>query len=529
MHLRVAAGLFLLGGALVACPAPPADTASTQAPAPAAAASGAPPAPPGTDTAGVAVNDVQSRINETRVREVATPATVEDIQAIVRRAKTEGVAVSIAGGRHAMGGQQFGAGTILIDMSRMNRVIRFDPVKGIVEAEAGIQWPALIDHLVEVQKGRPRQWGIIQKQTGADRLSLGGALSANVHGRGLTLKPFIDDVEAFTLVDAAGEVRRCSRDGNGELFRLAIGGYGLFGVIARVELRLGPRRKLERVVEVTSIEEFLPAVQKRIDAGFLYGDFQYSTDAASDDFLKKGVFSAYRPVADATPITAAPKELSNDNWNDLSLLAHADKKRAFERYAAHYLSTSGQVYWSDTHQLSLYLEDYHQAIDARLGGERGTEMITEIYVPRASLVPFMADVRDDCRRHKVDVIYGTVRLIEKDDESVLAWARQPWVCIIFNLHVVHTPGGLEAAAGDFRRLIDLAIKHDGSYYLTYHRWATRAQVERCHPRFAEFLSLKRKYDPEERFQSEWYRHNRDLFAGVAAPVPTAALKRAGPE
>jgi hypothetical protein len=113
------------------------------------------------------------------------------------------------------------------------------------------------------------------------------------------------------------------------------------------------------------------------------------------------------------------RELSAPEWNNLSLLAHLDKKEAFERYAAYYLSTSGQTYWSDTHQLSLYLDDYHRAIDARLGGERGTEMITEIYVPRPSLTAFMADVREDFRRRKVDVIYGTVRLIEKDDESAL--------------------------------------------------------------------------------------------------------------
>jgi hypothetical protein len=37
-------------------------------------------------------------------------------------------------------------------------------------------------------------------------------------------------------------------------------------------------------------------------------------------------------------------------------------------------------------------------------------------------------------------------------------------------------------------------------------------VERCYPRMREFLSLKQRYDPEERFQSDWYRHYRDMFA-----------------
>lgn len=57
----------------------------------------------------------------------------------------------------------------------------------------------------------------------------------------------------------------------------------------------------------------------------------------------------------------------------------------------------------------------------------------------------------------------------------------------------------------------LAVECGGSYFLTYHRWASRAQVERCHPRMAEFLQLKRKYDPTGLFQSDWYRHYRRMF------------------
>ena len=51
-----------------------------------------------------------------------------------------------------------------------------------------------------------QHWGITQKQTGADRLTLGGALGANIHGRGLTLRPIIGEVESFTFMDADGRL-----------------------------------------------------------------------------------------------------------------------------------------------------------------------------------------------------------------------------------------------------------------------------------------------------------------------------------
>ena len=202
------------------------------------------------------------------------------------------------------------------------------------------------------------------------------------------------------------------------------------------------------------------------------------------------------------------------DWSNLFYLAHTDKKRAFDAYSSYYLSTNGQLYWSDSHQLAEYLDNYHVALDARLPEKgRGTEMISELYVPRQFLMSFMEDVRKDLREGHADVIYGTTRFIEKDDESFLPWARERYVCIIFNLHTAHTPAAIEKTANDFRRLIARAVQYGGSYYLTYHHWATREQVEKCYPQFVEFLKQKKKFDPDERFQSDWYRFYKEMFAG----------------
>lgn len=463
------------------------------------------------------VNDIHSQLNPTQVAEIVAADSLESIQATIQRAAQQGQAISIAGGRHAMGGQQFGTDTILLDTTRLNRVLNFDPVAGLIEVEAGIQWPELIAYLIEAQKDKPwpQQWGIAQKQTGADRLTLGGSLAANIHGRGLRMRPFIADVESFSLVDAAGEIHRCSRQENNELFRLVAGGYGLFGLVYSLKLRLVPRQKVERLVEIINVASLLAGFEQRIKAGFLYGDFQFSTYERSEDFLQRGVFACYRPVDPTTPLPDTQKELSEDNWGQLFYLSHADKAEAFRQYAGYYLSTSGQVYASDTHQLSTYLDNYHHDLDRRLGASApGSEIITEIYVPRPELTDFLGEARADFRTNGVNLIYGTIRLIEQDSESFLAWAGQPYACTIFNLHTDHTPQGLDHSAAAFRRLIDMAIRRGGSYFLTYHKFATRRQVEACYPQFPKFLRLKRKYDPQERFQSDWYRHYRAMFSDV---------------
>jgi FAD/FMN-containing dehydrogenase len=119
------------------------------------------------ESAGVVVNDIHSQLNASRVD--LPVASEEELSKALTAARNSGKPVCIAGGRHAMGGQQFASGGVLLDTRSMQRVISLDVERGVVEAEAGIQWPQLIARLIAMQEGHPRPWGIIQKQTGADR------------------------------------------------------------------------------------------------------------------------------------------------------------------------------------------------------------------------------------------------------------------------------------------------------------------------------------------------------------------------
>ena len=466
--------------------------------------------------AGMVVNDVHSQLNATTVREIVKPRTVADVQAAVVRARSSGISVAVAGGRHAMGGQQFGEAGMLVDTRDLNRVLAFDAERGTITIEGGIQWPQLLEHLNRVQEGAGRQWGIYQKQTGADRLSIGGALACNAHGRGLNLKPIVQQVEEFDLVDAAGELRTCSRAAHPDLFRLVIGGYGLFGIVTRVRLALRPRVKVRRVVMLAETPTVMDRLEERIRDGYQYGDYQFATDFTRDSFLRRGVFSCYQPVPDDTPLTEHPTRFNPEDWARLTFYSHRYKRRAFEVYSTRYLETSGQIYWADWQLSAAYVDNYHADLDRAFHAKvKGSEMITEIYVPRPRLAPFMEAARGALRSRGANVVYGTVRLIERDDETFLAWARERYACVIFNLHLDHTPKAIAAAADAFRALIDLGIEQGGSYYLTYHRWARKDQVERCYPQMPEFLALKRQHDPGEVFQSNWYRHYREMFAPFA--------------
>ena len=459
------------------------------------------------------VNDIHSQLNETLPSRIESPGTWQEFHRAVVSVADAGESLSIAGGRHAMGGQQFLSRGVLLDTARLNRILSLDTGLGLVRVEAGILWDSLVSGLREMQEGLPRRWSIVQKQTGADRLSIGGALAANGHGRGLSYAPIVQDVESLELVDAEGVLRHCSRAENQELFSLAVGGYGLFGVIYSATLRLMPAHYLRRVVEIAGIDDIASKFSQRIAEGFTYGDFQYMTDETSPGFLRRGVLSCYRPVPqdEAISVDTPRYLLTEQDWLRLLHLSHTDKARAFEEYAGFYQRTDGQTYDSDTFQLSMYIDGYHRELDLRLyGGQKCSETITEVYVPLPQLAGFMDSAAEELRRRRSNVIYGTVRLIAQDDETFLNWACQPYACIVFNLHFPHTDSGIAQVGDDLRALIDLASARGGSYFLTYNRFATPQQLTRCYPQFGEFLALKDHYDPDGVFSSDWHQAYRGV-------------------
>jgi FAD/FMN-containing dehydrogenase len=459
------------------------------------------------------LNDVHSALNKTPVATVEKPISLAQLSDALRHAREQDLSVSVAGGRHAMGGQQFLTDGLHIDTTALNRVLSVDTERGLLEVEAGIMWPDIIAATHTMAHPNGGTWAIRQKQTGVDEVTLAGSISAAAHGRGLLMQPIGNDIESLNLVDGSGAVIRCSRSENAELFSLVIGGYGLFGIIYSAELRLTQRQKVVRVVDVIELEDASNAIYRRVEEGCLYGDFQYAIDHSEERFMRKGVFACYRPAPFNAPEPDAKSDLPEDAWLKLLALAHTEKTRAFKMYAGHYLQTDGNVYWSDTMQLSTYIPNYADFLHQQSPESRAREslVIGEHYVPPENLLAFIHAAREILVRTQTEVIYGTLRLIQPDETAFLAWAQKQFVCVIFNLRTPHNPEGIARTQATFQALTDASTGLGGSFFLTYHRFATAQQVEKAHPKIRQFFALKKKYDPDERFQSDWYLHYRAAF------------------
>ncbi|MGA2398074.1 MAG: FAD-dependent oxidoreductase [Steroidobacteraceae bacterium] len=99
------------------------------------------------------LNDVHSRLNASRPALTRRPNSVEEVRAALLQARRRGLTVAIAGGRHAMGGQQFIEGGCVLDLRGLNRILDFDRERGLITVQAGATWPELMRGYLSLQVG----------------------------------------------------------------------------------------------------------------------------------------------------------------------------------------------------------------------------------------------------------------------------------------------------------------------------------------------------------------------------------------
>jgi hypothetical protein len=189
-------------------------------------------------TGQIHLNDV-SRLNTTRVYALFYPRTLNDIEYLIFKAKSERRTISIRGQAHTMGGQTLPSRTsrlcqYVCDLKYLNH-IEYDRENEHVLVEAGATWT----HVINKLNRYGRSPVIMQSYC---TFSVAGTISVNAHGI-TSDDAMYKSVVAIEYIDMNGRHIQCSREQQPELFSLIIGGYGLFGIITRLRLATVPNVK----------------------------------------------------------------------------------------------------------------------------------------------------------------------------------------------------------------------------------------------------------------------------------------------
>src|SRR6476659_2741350 len=178
--------------------------------------------------------------------DITRPAFLDEAQAAVRSPGPARLCFGLGG---SYGDVCLNANGRLIVTDALDRIISFDRQHGILRAEAGLS----LDRLLRIAV--PAGW-FPPVVPGTKFVTLGGAVANDVHGKNHEqVGTFGAHVTALGLVRSSGETLTLSHDENAELFAATIGGLGLTGVVAWVELELLPIRSAMMETETFALAD----------------------------------------------------------------------------------------------------------------------------------------------------------------------------------------------------------------------------------------------------------------------------------
>ena len=440
--------------------------------------------------------DDASRLNQTKVAEIwrlhrGLEAPERGLATLLARARSEKLRVSIAGARHTLGGHTIYPGGIVVDMSQWNHM-DLDADRDILTVGAGALWTDVIPYL----DARGKSVAVMQSN---NSFSVGGSISVNCHGWQFDRPPIASTVESFRIMLADGSVVRCSRDENRELFSLALGGYGLFGIILDVELRVVANGRYRLVRHVVPVDESLTTLDTKIRSlpgvEMVYARMSIAPSALFDAVILNAFVTD--PNGDIPSLTkGSMAELQRAIFRGSAESDYGKELRWTAETALQPLVAGTVV---SRNQL---LNEGVEIFENRTAGS--TDILHEYFIPRHRVGGFVEAMRGIVASDRPNLLNVTVRGVNRDDDSFLRYADRDMVAFVMLFVQEKTPEGEQRMEALTQRLVRAALEHEGRHYLPYRLHATQEQFERAYPQARAFFERKRKHDPEELFQNQFY-------------------------
>ena len=441
------------------------------------------------------LNDA-SRLSPTPVAKhitISKPAQddlIARIRAELKEAAEAGRPFAASVARHSMGGQSLPRDGTAVTLD--GGPLEMDTTAKTYRTSAGNRWSDVIRIL------DPKGYSPAVMQSNSD-FGVGSTFCVNAHGWPVPHGPFGSTVKAIRLVLADGTLMQCSRTENAELFGLAMGGYGLFGVIVELDVEMTENLLLQPKFERMAPERFATEFTRVIDTdrslAMAYGRMSVSRKNFFDDAL----MVTYRPVANppaTLPAVASAGKLTgleNDIYRAQTGWEVAKGLRWFMESRLGPAITGGAATRN-----SLMAEP---VINLAQKDMRRTDILHEYFVAPERFGEFVGACRDIIPKAKAEFLNVTLRYVAEDKTPSLTIAPVRRIAAVMSFSQEVTPEGEIDMMQTTEALIDRVTAIGGAFYLPYRLHARRDQVEKAYPTVSDFVAAKRRYDPQLRFRN----------------------------
>lgn len=467
--------------------------------------------------------DDVTRMNATPIAAFFQPRTNADVKAVLSRARAEGKNVSMRGTRHSMGGHTIAADGYVLDMMRM-KSFQIDATNRTVTTQPGALWSDLIMAL--------NRYGLSPRTMQSySTFSVGGSLAVNAHGISTDFCG-AESVLRFTLITADGTEVVCERGAkgaSGELFGLALGGYGMFGVIVEVTLKVSSNVHLSHVMLQCDLASF-PRVYDRLLADE-DNDIEIKLarlDVTDVNSINIFVFRRDSPAGMRTisRLGPRPREMA---WLQQYLYKWAVPSLKEARYAVEH-QRGAAIDISDDNERNLLMYESADSL-ARLRSPIFTAddsfVLQEYFVPRRNFTKWCRGAKPiyaataDSAHAKIELLNTTIRFVHQDRDTILRYSKDPEgsfaFVLYFRLH--RSSDGDEQLRSIHEALVCITLQLDGTFYLPYRHHYSKEDMDRAYPDAPDFFAAKQRYDPGLLFSSAWYEAYGRRFWKEPAPEP----------
>ena len=441
---------------------------------------------------------------------IVVPRTIDAVRSTIKAAIHDGRKIIGRGAGHSYGDQALNRGEIVIDMSRMDHILEWDKVSGLLRVEAGANYDQILTCCL-LDGWAP---AVIP---GTRYVTMGGALANNVHGKNSYVqRNFGEWVKEFKILLASGECYTCSKNINRDLFFAAIGGSGLLGVVIEMTIQLIriPSAYLSvKKTTASSLSELLDQLDRASKKdGFVIAQVDCFPEGSK---LGRGTMHTGNFISD---------NLCKDNLEMMRDIS----PRIFGIFPKQWVSLIGKYILNDFTMKWISRLKYH--LDKNMNSEilyredifHFTFLFDLIpswrYVFRHGFLEYEPLIPKEKARAVIPQLialtheygmpaYLSAIKIHRADDFLLSYAMDGYS---FALDIPRRPKEKVKQDELFRRMNEIVLDAYGIIYLAKDANLTSNEFRRMYPNLAQFLTVKEKYDPEALFQSDMYRR---LFQG----------------
>ncbi len=432
-------------------------------------------------------------ISKTRSR-YYIPSSTNDLKKILFLANANGLKILPVGSQKSYFDTIYNNNNIIISMKNFNKILSYNKSKNIIEVGAGLSLTKLINYIVPKKK-------IIHSIPGSPEISIGGAISNDVHGKdSFKYGGFCNQVEEIKVLLSNNKMINCSLKKNKSLFKAICGGLGLVGIIISVKLKLKnlPSNLLStQVIVCDKITDQLKVFNSN------KFDYIYSW---IDCFSKKNKIG--RGVVFASNFSKTKKYKNMESHINLKLV---DK---FVFYILKFIFLNNLVnclnfiYFNYVKYFKSksYKEDFKESIYTlkknnldlgRLSSPKGF-LEFQILVPEKNQNKICLDIFEICQKLKIHGVLVGGKKIKKSN-GYLSFCDNGFT---FGITVINS--NFKETKNKFKIIYNYCLKKRLKIYLCKDFFITKSHLKKIYPNTNKFLNLKKLYDKKELFISDFY-------------------------